>query len=80
MTIVTMSVRDELWTRFKEETFKAGKKKGTLKTAFEAAIEQFLDEKVRQDSVKRQLSWSNVKFGTGGLTIKSREEIYDGLD
>jgi len=47
------------------------------KKVFMDVVSAMLDEEHQAEILKRQREWSKKKFGSRGLMIKSRADIYD---
>ncbi len=77
MGTMTVSVEDSVEQRFRERAMqKFGKRKGFLGEAVTQAMEQWI-EKQGQDAVSKTIEYLEKGLKLGGVTYKSRAELYD---
>ena len=78
MTVITISVKDELAKEFREEVKqKIGQRKGDLGKAVEEALKQWLYDKRQKQIAEEMLKLMETGIEMGKINIRSRDELYE---
>ncbi len=78
MTIVTMSIKDEVNSRFKEYVYKKyGKEKGVLGKALTEAMTRWLEEEEQEKIAEEAIAIMKKGFAMGKILAKTRGELYE---
>ncbi|HLC97682.1 MAG TPA: hypothetical protein VJC21_02785 [Candidatus Nanoarchaeia archaeon] len=77
MGTITISVDDEMETRFRETVKEeVGVGKGKLGAAVEEALKLWVAQKQEEEIVERQIAWMEKGFQTGKIVFE-REELHE---